>query len=134
MENATKALLIAAAVLIAILIISLTLVIYRQGSEAVTDADLSEAQQEQFNGRFTVYEGSNVSTAQVNALFNSVLSHNQNETNTGSKRYVTITASGIATQTTGATSVAKVSGNAYYTVKCTRSKGLVTGITITKNP
>ena len=43
MENATKALLIAAAVLIAILIISLGIVVYNKASEAVTGAgDLSE--------------------------------------------------------------------------------------------
>ena len=53
MENATKALLIAAAVLIAIILISLGLAVVRQGQEAVQDADLSEAEATQFNSKFT---------------------------------------------------------------------------------
>ena len=40
MENATKALLIAAAVLIAILIISLGLVVYNSSAETVKQANL----------------------------------------------------------------------------------------------
>ena len=79
MENATKALLIAAAVLVAIIIISLTLAIVRQGTESINNADLSEAEQAQFNQKFTVYEGSNVSVSEVNALLSTVLNHNQNE-------------------------------------------------------
>ena len=57
MENATKALLIAAAVLVAIIIISLTLVIVRQGQEAVAGADMSEAEVAQFNSKFNTWHG-----------------------------------------------------------------------------
>jgi len=49
MENATKALLIAAAVLVAIIIISITLVIVNQGQEAVKGTDLSEMEASKFN-------------------------------------------------------------------------------------
>ena len=90
MENATKALLIAAAVLIAILIISLTLVIYRQGANAVSSADLSEAEAAEFNGKFTVFSGSNVPTAKVNALLETVFSHNKKEAASGSDLFVSI--------------------------------------------
>ena len=77
MENATKALLIAAAVLVAILIISIGLIIYNRASETVNTAgDLSEYQIQQFNSKFTEYEGTNVSGADVNALLKTVFNHN----------------------------------------------------------
>jgi len=129
MENATKALLIAAAVLIAILVISLTLVIYRQGADAASDADLSEAKLAEFNGRFTAFEGSNKSTTQVNALLQTVLSHNQNETQEGTNRFVTV--GGSVTQAANATSISRLNGNTYYTVTCVYTGGRVTSITVT---
>ena len=49
MENATKALLIAAAVLIAILIISLGIVIYNQASETVKSVNMSSQEVQAFN-------------------------------------------------------------------------------------
>ena len=130
MENATKALLIAAAVLVAIIIISLTLAIVRQGQEAIAGADMTEAQIEAFNAKFKTYEGSNVSTAQVNALLNAILSNNLAENNAGTNRYITVKG-GKVTQTTGANSVTQVKGSDYYTVKCEHNaNGLVTAIDI----
>ena len=73
MENAVKALLIAAAVLIAILIISLGLVVYNRASETVNSAgDLSEYQIQQFNEKFLKYQGTSVSGTDVNALLQTV--------------------------------------------------------------
>ena len=130
MENATKALLIAAAVLVAIIIISLTLAIVRQGQEAIAGADMTEAQIEAFNAKFKTYEGSNVSTTQVKALLNAVLSNNLAETNAGTNRHISITG-GKVTQETSATSVTTISGTDYYTVKCTyNTNGLITSIDI----
>ncbi len=131
MENATKALLIAAAVLVAILIISLTIAIVRQGSEAVSGADLSEAEQAQFNGKFTNYEGSNVTTARVNALLQAVLTHNQTEEQAGTDRFVSV--EGEVTQSTNATTITRQHGSAYYTVSCEYTNGLVSTINIDEN-
>ena len=136
MENATKALLIAAAVLIAILIISLTLVIYRQGANAVSSADLSEAEATEFNGKFTVYTGSNVSTAQVNALLNTVYSHNAQETASGSNRLVSITVnngtSTVASLSGSETSIPTVLGSMYYKVTCKYNGTIINSIEVTK--
>lgn len=132
MENATKALLIAAAVLVAIIIISLTLSIVQQGSDAVSDADLSEAEMTQFNSKFTAYEGRSISTSQANTLLNTVLSHNVQEKNTKNGRYVKVT--GAATLNTNATSVTPVTGTSYYSVTLTKTNGLVTEVKLTKNP
>lgn len=77
MENATKALLIAAAVLVAILIISLGLVVYNMAAEAVNNsANLSEYEIQAFNDKFKKYEGTNVSGTTVNAMINTVFNHN----------------------------------------------------------
>ena len=130
MENATKALLIAAAVLVAIIIISLTLAIVQQGQQAVAGADMSAAEIEAFNSKFKIFEGNNVSTAQVNSLLNAVLSSNLAETQAQSGRTVTVT--GAATLAADATSVTSVTGSSYYTVQCTyNTNGLVTSIAVT---
>lgn len=77
MENSIKALLIAAAVLIAILIISLGLVVYNRASETVgTTGDLAEQQTQQRNDKFMKYEGKNQSADVANAMLNTVFNHN----------------------------------------------------------
>ena len=131
MENATKALLIAAAVLIAILIISFALIIYNMAAETAGNVNLSEAEMTQFNSKFTAFEGSNVSGAQVNALLTTVLTHNQREASEGTNRQVKV--SGEVTQETTATSITKVPSNGRYTVTCILSKGLVNEISIDDN-
>ena len=90
MENATKALLIAAAVLIAILIISFSLIIYNMASETVGNVNLSEAEMTQFNAKFKAYEGNDVSGSQLNALMKAIISHNQQEKENKTNRYVTV--------------------------------------------
>jgi hypothetical protein len=139
MENATKALLIAAAVLIAILIISLTLVIYRQGANAVSGADLSETEAAEFNGKFTVYEGNNESTSQVNALLNTVFSHNKQKAQEGDTSLcVSITVKDGETTvkslgTAGTeTTVPNLSGNSYYTVTCKYEGAIINEIEVIK--
>lgn len=95
MENATKALLIAAAVLVAILIISLGLVVYNMAEESVNNNSSLSAQEIQaFNDQFTQYEGDNVRGTRVNSLLKTALNNNitqQQEGNEG--KIVTITAS-----------------------------------------
>lgn len=76
MENATKALLIAAAVLVAILIISLGIVVYTKASEPMSNIDMTEYQIQQFNDKFKKYEGDNVSGSEVNAMLETVFTHN----------------------------------------------------------
>lgn len=77
MENATKALLIAAAVLVVILIITLGLVVYNRASRTAEEAgDLSEYQIQVFNEKFRKYEGTNVTGSAVNGMLKTVLNHN----------------------------------------------------------
>ena len=131
MENATKALLIAAAVLVAIIIISLTLGVVNQGREAMQGADMTEAEKEAYNSKFIAFEGTNVSTSDVNALLSAVLSHNQNQEEQQTGRSITVNcANGGAV---GQTSITRVTGSFRYTVVCTQTAGIVTQIDITQN-
>lgn len=76
MENATKALLIAAAVLIAILIISLGLVVYNTSAETVKSANLSQQEVQSANEKFARYNGENKRGSEVNAMLQTVLNAN----------------------------------------------------------
>lgn len=75
MENATKALLIAAAVLVAILIISLGLVVYNMAAEAMGSVNLTQQEIQAHNEQFTRYNGTQKGTA-CNALLTTVLNSN----------------------------------------------------------
>ena len=73
MENASKALIIAGAILISIVIITLGMVIVRNVTGTInTNSNLSTQEIESFNSRFLIYEGNNVPGSQVNALIQAV--------------------------------------------------------------
>ena len=137
MENATKALLIAAAVLVAILIISLGLVVYNMASETVDNAgNLDEYQIQQFNEKFKKYEGTSVSGSDVNALINTVFNHNLAQEDETTRVSVTVDGNEVIdANDTPTTSPSKVSTGGRYTVECTYDANtkLITTITITRN-
>ena len=76
MENATKALIIAAAILIAIVLISIGVFVLNMGRESVNSVNMNEQEQMAFNSKFTSYEGRQRGS-QVNALAQAVLTNNQ---------------------------------------------------------
>ncbi len=135
MENATKALLIAAAVLVAILIISLGLAVYNKASSATDSADLSATEIQAQNEKFTKYEGTNRRGSEVNALIQTVLNNNLTAKDDGSKVTVTVDSATpntvIEKKTTSVTYRADTSK--LYNIKCVRdtSSGIVTSIEIT---
>lgn len=57
MENASKALIIAGAILLSILIIGLGMFIYQQASGAMGNANLDPQKIQAYNSEFTSYEG-----------------------------------------------------------------------------
>ena len=137
MENATKALLIAAAVLVAILIISLGLVIYNMASETIDGAgDLSEYQIQQFNEKFTKYENTSASGSDVNAMIKTIFNHNQAQEDSSTMvSYDGVDVDIDADNFDGTTSPGKESTGARYTVTITfdENSKLVDTITATKN-
>ena len=84
MENATKALMIAGAVLIAILIIGVGMMIYNSAQGSIEGATSQVAQQELdiFNNGFVQYEGKR-SGSQVKALMSSVINNNNQNGESG---------------------------------------------------
>lgn len=90
MENASKALIIAGAILLSILLISLGLMVYQQAKNTIGSVNLDAQQIEQFNETFLRYEGTSVSAANVNALIQNVISSNQTAINNNTGAYVGI--------------------------------------------
>lgn len=138
MENATKALLIAAAVLVAILIISLGLVVYNMAEESVNNNSSLSAQEIQaFNDQFTQYEGDNVRGTRVNSLLKTALNNNitqQQEGNEGKIVSITAKSCTVAINLSEKTMVKADSSKMYkVVVKLDGPGGLVKTIEITQN-
>ena len=138
MENASKALIIAGAILLAILIISLGIMIYQQASGVVNNNAMSEVDINSFNQKFLQYTGTNVRGAQVNALLNQIQMSNVTYQDDSSRQVkVTITATkwnGTAPSgnLVGTGSFAKANTGATYNVgyKTDSKTGLINEITI----
>ena len=62
MENASKALIIAGAILLSILLISLGIMIFNQAQDSVQNSGMSKANVQTFNNTFLKYEGTKSGT------------------------------------------------------------------------
>ena len=76
MENASKALIIAGAILLSILIIGLGMTIYQKAAGAMDGADLGGTQVQTYNAEFENYRGTQTG-ANTRALVQSIQSHNR---------------------------------------------------------
>lgn len=83
MENASKALIIAGAILLAIVIISLGLVVVNNVRNVTDNTNLSEQEIQSFNAKFIAFEGESVSASRVNSLIQLIISTNQTLYNEG---------------------------------------------------
>ena len=134
MENASKALIIAGAILLSILIISLGILIFSQAQDTINSINMSEQEILAFNNKFTPYEGDSIRGSQVNALVQAVWSNNQSAADNGETETKGITVNGNAgvninpQVTTG--SVKKVASGTFYEVKFEYKNSLVNKITI----
>lgn len=83
MENASKALIIAGSVLIAILLISLGLLIFKStsGTTDQTQELGKTLEVQQFNSQFLKYCGTSVKGSQVRTLCEVIIAHNANSDN-----------------------------------------------------
>ena len=122
MENASKALIIAGAILLAILIISLGIMIYRNAAGVAKGDQMSQFEIQSYNERFEQYCGTQVRGANVNALINAVNTHNNTEEDESRQ----ISLQGVTENAaTGKTYNVEVSGHT--------TSGLISEITITEN-
>ena len=143
MENASKALIIAGAVLLSMMVISLGMMIFSNMSNSVKqDSSLQKEEIASFNSKITPYIGENISGSQVKALVQLVRSIDQNAINTeDSVRRVSISFNGNNVVSLGAdaTSISESRTNAnsivtnkYYKVEGKYdSNGLITTIEVT---
>lgn len=126
MENASKALLIAGAILLAILIISLGLMAYQQAKNTVGSSNLSKTEIESFNSQWENYLGTNKTASEVRSLYSAVIAHNASEENLGTGRKIKI-------GTDEPTSIPSIDYSKTYKVEASYEKGLITTITYTAN-
>ena len=144
MENASKALIIAGAILLAILIISLGILIYNQASSVVNENTMDSVEVSQFNTQFTQYEGTK-SGSTVRSLAQVVLSSNVAQDDAGRKVTLVVKNSAAAQGETSIVSTSSdqiqnlstITTGGTYDIQCTYSttganSGLVTKITATK--
>ena len=147
MENASKALIIAGAILISILLIGVGVMVMNSADDTVASMETSMNEQEitTFNSKFTKYEGDRVSAANAKSLINVIATSNTaNQITTDSQvndvKAVSLTTV-IGSQTTNH-KIAGVSGarskivsTKTYKVECTTNatSGLVTSVKITQN-
>ena len=129
MENASKALIIAGAILLAILIISLGIMIYNQASGVVNNNAMNEVDISTFNNKFTQYEGTNVRGAQVKALIQQVVTNNVSNSEDAS-RQVDVTISDKTTQkpTSASDLTGQISTGKTYKVEANTAPGSKTGL------
>lgn len=138
MENATKALLIAAAVLIAILIISLGIVIYQMAAETVEGVNFSGQEVEANNEKFSRYNGQHRRGSEVNAMLKTVLNANLEASAAGeTAKLVKVTGGSGASNISLSTGAKKLTAEAEtaklytITVKYEGTGGLASEITVT---
>ncbi|MCL2342250.1 MAG: hypothetical protein FWC53_04370 [Firmicutes bacterium] len=136
MENASKALIIAGAILIAILLISVGIMVMNSVNKPIDQSkNQADAQAvEMFNSKFTGYVGSQ-SAASVKSLLTSVAA--SNATNTNHQITLTTTAAtgnGLTarTKTTGqeGAAQAQIMTQYTYTVTFTYTSGYITDVAI----
>ena len=87
MENASKALIIAGAILLAILLISLGIMIFNQAQDTVNNSGMSQAEVTAYNQKFLKYEGDQKGSV-VKSLINEVKASNADKNNSSAGRQV----------------------------------------------
>ena len=147
MENASKALIIAGAILLSILLISLGLIVYNNAKQGAEEGNLDQQQITTFNSQWLTYRGSNNSGAQIKNLYEALVAHNAAEQRKGTNRFIEFQRAATlpeqtvhATATTNPNTTASlqtappVSNASYYTVTIQKNAaGLVSNIAYNVN-
>lgn len=128
MENASKALIIAGAILLAILLISLGIMIFNQAQDTVNNSGMSQAEIATFNNQFLKYEGTQKGSV-VKSMINEVIASNSDDNHKNNNATVSVKI-GSGSEMTGSNITTKdVDTSKTYTVTLTYGdKGRVTKI------
>lgn len=152
MENASKALLIAGAILIVILLIAVGMMVYRgaQGSINKAIGQMSSTEKDIHNSQFEPYLGTNKSGSELRTLYSKVITNNSEDDNIDVViSNITVAPSGTTTAMTASTVTAtsttpltsaqesasmsniKTGASARYNVEAFYNDGVITGINVT---
>lgn len=118
MENASKALIIAGAILLAILLISLGILVYQQASSTINDTNIDAEAAQTFNQKITAYCGTNKSATDINALVQAIAASNgaQNGKASVDQHYISITVNATSGVTGGSVTVSATSTSVTYPI------------------
>ena len=92
MENASKALIIAGAILLAIAIIGIGMAVYNNAADSISGADMTEEEVTAYNASFNTYEG-RIRGSRAKTLVNTVKTHNLAATDDSEKIQVLLDSS-----------------------------------------
>lgn len=136
MENATKALMIAGAVLIAIMVISVAMMIFSSGNEVIDEGmgQVGQLSIDQFNAKFLAYEGP-IKGSKLKSLISDVITSNTTNNGINPEKMITfddVDPNSENWNTTLSQKRANVTSGATYTVTMTTdlSTGYITTITV----
>lgn len=92
MENASKALIIAGAILISILLISLGILVYNNAKQTADGGNLNAEEAQTFNTKITQYCGSKKSATDMNSLMDAIAASNgaQNKLSSGERHVISV--------------------------------------------
>ena len=111
MENASKALIIAGAILLAIAIIGVGMYVFGNARDAVSDTGLTDQQADSYNQKFTNYAGTQRGS-NVKTMCNTIANHNR--TASDDSEVVAIVYDSTATGEKDATEVAATASSESY--------------------
>ena len=129
MENASKALIIAGAILISILLIGVGVVIYQRSMDPINEANnsMSDQQKQIFNQKFEDYAGQNVRGSTVKSLISAVIANNATYSEEADKK---ITVNGKDDDSSLSSTRNGIKNTTKYKVDLGYANGLVHTITI----
>lgn len=128
MENASKALIIAGAILLSILLITLGIYVFSQAQTVTKENGFSKAEIQIFNSNLLKYEGEQTGSA-VKSMITEVLASNASDSAAGNGRSITMK---LGAQ--DLTKTSQIQSSAKYTVDMSydTSAGYINSITVTK--
>jgi len=88
MENASKALIIAGAILLSIIIISLGIAVVTNSRSTIDKANVNQQEVETFNSRFEAYVGNKKTPSEIRAMVSAVISSNGAQTTNATYHYI----------------------------------------------
>ena len=134
MENASKALLIAGAILLAIIIISLGIIVVRNSQDTINNANTNQQEIEAFNNKFEAYTSGTLTATKLKSLFSTIITSNAaNPENIVKVKYSdNVLAAGVSSVEEEPKTIPSIDSGKKFNVTATyNTKGYINLLTIT---